>query len=61
MEYRWSMGFPTLDGRGPESEAAKKQSPKLLRDVSSLSRSWKSGSMPSGKIKKEWFYWRPRP
>lgn len=50
MEYRWSMGFPTLDCRGPASEVARKQSPRLLRDVSSLSRSWKRGSAPERKM-----------
>lgn len=40
------MGFPTRDCRGPASEVARKQSPRLLREVSSLSRSWKRGSAP---------------
>ena len=40
------MGFPTLDCRGPASEVARKQSPRLLREVSSLSSSWKRGSAP---------------
>lgn len=45
------MGFPTLDCRGPASEVARKQSPRLLREVSSLSRSWKRGSAPEMKMK----------
>lgn len=44
------MGFPTLDCRGPASEVARKQSPRLLRDVSSLSKSWKRGSAPEMKM-----------
>lgn len=45
------MGFPTLDCRGPASEVARKQSPRLLREVSSLSRSWKRGSAPEMEMK----------
>lgn len=44
------MGFPTLDCRGPASDVARKQSPRLLREVSSLSRSWKRGSAPEMKM-----------
>lgn len=47
------MGFPTLDCRGPASEVARKQSPRLLREVSSLSRSWKRGSAPEME-RKHW-------
>lgn len=45
------MGFPTLGCRGPASEVARKQSPRLLREVSSLSRSWKRGSAPEMEMK----------
>lgn len=45
------MGFPTLDCRGPASDVARKQSPRLLREVSSLSRSWKRGSAPEMEMK----------
>lgn len=46
MEYRWSMGFPTRAWSGPVSAVPRKQSPRLLSEVSSLSRSWKRGSAP---------------
>lgn len=46
MEYRWSMGFPTRAWSGPASAVPRKQSPRLLSEVSSLSRSWKRGSAP---------------
>lgn len=45
------MGFPTLACRGPASEVARKQSPRLLREVSSLSSSWKRGSAPETETK----------
>lgn len=38
--------MPTPGGSSPASEVARKPSPRLLREVSSLSRSWKRGSAP---------------
>jgi len=40
------MGFPTRAWSGPASAVARKQSPRLLSEVSSLSKSWKRGSAP---------------
>lgn len=48
------MGFPTRAWSGPASAVARKQSPRLLSEVSSLSKSWKRGSAPweAGKEQK---------
>ena len=53
MEYRWSMGFPARVCSGPASAVARKQSPRLLSEVSSLSMSWKRGSAPWGERKEQ--------
>lgn len=48
------MGFPTRAWSGPASVVVRKQSPRLLSEVSSLSKSWKRGSAPwiAGKKQK---------